>query len=67
MFFVELVGHVEQAGAALKDSHRRVILLDMHDGRHAAVRIDGGGIPFGFSLACSHVQANVVVRDTDGY
>ena len=50
MFIAEVVGHVEQAGAALEDSYRRAILLNMHDGRHAAVRIDGGGIPFGFSL-----------------
>lgn len=63
MLFVELAGDVQQAGGAFKDGHRRAILLDVYDGRHAPVGVDGLE-PLRAELAGGHVHVDEVVGDS---
>lgn len=61
VLLVELGGDVEQAGAALEHGRGGPVVFDVHDGGHAAVRVDGE-VPLGLELG-SDVYGDVVVWD----
>ena len=60
MLLIKLAGHIKQAGAALEDGYGRAILFNVHDGGHAAIRIDGR-IPLCFAFAAAHVHVDIIV------
>lgn len=62
MLLGELASDVEQASTAFENRDGRPILLDMHDSRHTAVRINRR-VLFGLGFASAHVQVDIVVWD----